>query len=98
MFLNKPEDQTVKNDAGKDYANVTWVEPIGTDNSGIVSISSNFQPEDQFFFGETIVTYILTDPSGNMVKMSFSITVIGMLFSICVYAFISCLIPNLKTN
>ena len=92
MFLNIPEDQTVWNDAGKNYTNATWIEPIGIDNSGIVSKSSDFQPGDQFFFGETIVTYILTDPSGNMATMSFSITVIGMLFSIGVL--ICCLMPR----
>ncbi len=54
---------------------VTWDEPNSTDNCGIASIISNFQSGDLFPIGSTIVTYEVTDSTGNTATCSFEITV-----------------------
>jgi hypothetical protein len=54
---------------------VTWTPPIAKDNSGSVSVSSNYIPGDQFMNGTYTVIYMAVDPSGNAASCNFSITV-----------------------
>ena len=54
------------------------MEPSVTDNSGIVSMVSNYSPGDEFFIGETLVTYTAIDPYGNTCTYIFTVTVYGM--------------------
>ena len=56
-------------------ASVTWTPPIAKDNSGSVSVSSNYIPGDQFMNGTYTVIYMAVDPSGNAASCNFSITV-----------------------
>ena len=49
-----------------------------TDNSGSVTLTSNYQPGDAFPIGETYVVYTATDPSGNLMTLMFTLTVQGM--------------------
>ncbi|XP_022088734.1 LOW QUALITY PROTEIN: uncharacterized protein LOC110978223 [Acanthaster planci] len=55
---------------------VFWPEPMFSDNVGVVSNSSNYSPGDVFDFGNTTVTYTVTDGAGNSNKCSFIVTVL----------------------
>lgn len=54
---------------------VTWVEPTATDNSNAASLSSSHPSGSTFPAGTTTVTYTATDPAGNRVSASFTVTV-----------------------
>ncbi|XP_071823795.1 uncharacterized protein [Apostichopus japonicus] len=55
---------------------VDFPEPTATDNSGIASVvSSTVTPGVFFRTGDTTVTYIFSDPSGNSAPCSFVVTV-----------------------
>ena len=59
-----------------DATQVTWQEPSAIDNSGTATLQSQtHQPGQTFPMGPTDVTYIFTDPSGNTVDCSFTVTV-----------------------
>ena len=47
------------------------------DNSGFVTLTSNYQPGDVFPIGKTEVVYSAIDPSGNSATASFVVTVAG---------------------
>ena len=66
-------------DAGVDNATVTWTEPTVTDNSGVLTLTSDYQPGDQFPIGVTLVTYTASDPNGNIAMLSFHVNVSGKL-------------------
>ena len=70
-----PSDITVDNDSGKCGAVVTWDEPTASDNCGIESFTSNYEPGDYFPVGTTTVTYTATDIHGNTAECSFKVTV-----------------------
>lgn len=56
--------------------NVHFEEPVASDNSGHVIITSqSHHPGDVFPLGETTVTYNFSDESGNSVKCSFTVVV-----------------------
>ena len=55
---------------------VTWIEPIATDNSGIVSLQSKTRAPGQFFVvGSTPVVYIFVDGNGNTAECTFNVIV-----------------------
>ena len=57
---------------------VNWTAPIVTDNSGYLTLSSDYIPGDLFPVDETtMVTYSATDPSGNIATRSFFVTLFG---------------------
>uniref|UniRef100_UPI003566D8D1 HYR domain-containing protein n=1 Tax=Sulfitobacter sp. TaxID=1903071 RepID=UPI003566D8D1 len=63
-----PENITVTNIEGQDYAIVTYTEITATDNCGVtVERISGFASGEQFPIGTTTVTYVATDSSGNEV-------------------------------
>ena len=73
-----PTDQTVNTESGASTATATWPEPTASDNSGMVTLTSDGNPGDTFPLGPTTVTYTATDGSGNTVSdCAFSITVVG---------------------
>ena len=76
-FTAAPSDITSNTTYGKDYASVTWTIPIVVDNSGIYTLTSNFDPGDNFTIGETVVNYQAIDLSGNVAVHSFTITIQG---------------------
>ena len=59
------------------HANVSWVQPTATDNSGVVTLVSSHNPGDLFLLGETTVNYTATDPSGNVHTELFVINIKG---------------------
>ena len=54
---------------------VTWVVPTASDNCGVASFTSNFQPGALFSAGSTSVIYTAVDNCGNVNTLSFTITV-----------------------
>ncbi|XP_072026259.1 hyalin-like [Amphiura filiformis] len=78
IFSNVVTNIYATTSIGFAYANVTWIEPTVTDNSGHVTLASNFQPGDKFYIGDTRVTYNATDPDGNSAGISFVVSVIDM--------------------
>ena len=56
---------------------VTWTSPTASDNSGSVTLTSNYDPGDTFPIGETVVRYNATDPDSNAAMSSFTVTIRG---------------------
>ncbi|WP_170109857.1 DUF7948 domain-containing protein, partial [Xanthomarina spongicola] len=59
---------------------VTYTEPVGSDNCGIVStnLTTSLGSGDTFPIGNTVVTYMTTDTSGNTETCSFTVSVVGV--------------------
>ena len=55
---------------------VQWVEPSASDNFQSVTLTGYYKPGDDFPIGDTIVTYIATDKSGNSANATFRVTVL----------------------
>src|SRR5690554_1655425 len=70
-----PTDITQSNDSGICGAEVTWTEPIATDECMLDSLVSNFSPGDIFPIGTTTVTYTAYDANLNTATCSFDVTV-----------------------
>ncbi len=69
-------DQTVTIPLGSGGTSVTWNEPRVTDNSGrFTLVSRSHSPGSQFPPGTTTVTYVYSDPSGNIAIYEFDVTV-----------------------
>jgi hypothetical protein len=75
VISNCPSDITVANEPDNCSAVVIWTAPTATDNSGSVTMTSNFEPESEFPVGTTAVVYMAADAAGNQVTCSFSVTV-----------------------
>ncbi|MBE0638413.1 MAG: HYR domain-containing protein, partial [Bacteroidales bacterium] len=71
-------DIMIENDPADCGAIVEWEPPVPTDNCGVESSESLFQPGDWFPVGETDVTYTATDVHGNQGFSGFRITVIDV--------------------
>ncbi len=72
-----PLDITVDADPNSDNTVVNWAEPTATDNSFQVTLTSTHNSPSEFAVGTTTVTYIATDPYGNVAQQSFDVTVTG---------------------
>ncbi|XP_072027431.1 hyalin-like [Amphiura filiformis] len=77
IIYNVPRyDIITRTDSGKPTAVVYWEPlPYARDNSGAVKLASNMSPGDAFPIGDTKVTYIAIDSSGNRQSTSFTVTV-----------------------
>eukprot|EP00057_Strongylocentrotus_purpuratus_P026271 XP_011680745.1 PREDICTED: hyalin-like [Strongylocentrotus purpuratus] len=62
-----PPSQSVNTDSGLATAVVSWTPPTASDNSGSVSLTSDYSSGNPFPIGSTRVTYTATDGSGNSV-------------------------------
>ncbi|XP_030839157.1 hyalin isoform X4 [Strongylocentrotus purpuratus] len=67
MISSCPPSQSVNTDNGLATAVVSWTPPTASDNSGSVSLTSDYSSGDPFPIGSTRVTYTATDGSGNSV-------------------------------
>ncbi|NRA75536.1 MAG: HYR domain-containing protein [Planctomycetes bacterium] len=74
-ILDMPGDMTLPNDGGSCQAEATWSEPTATDDYGLASLTSDYNPGDGFPVGSTTVTYTAIDLAGNSSSSSFTITI-----------------------
>lgn len=76
--ITAPANVTVYTGAGRTTCNqaASWTVPSPTDNCGIQSLTSNYNPGATFPVGTTTVTYTATDVNGNQSQCSFTVTVI----------------------
>lgn len=58
---------------------ISWTEPHAIDNSGVTPtvLPMGKSPGDVFQEGNSLVTYIFTDDSGNTANCSFQVSVSG---------------------
>ncbi|XP_038055943.1 mucin-17-like [Patiria miniata] len=70
--MNLPRFPT---DPTRDTARAFWDEPQASDNSGSVTLTSNYDVGDAFPVGDTVVVYTAEDGSGNAVNCSFVVQV-----------------------
>ena len=71
-----PSDITVSNDEDVCGAAVTWTPPTGDDNCTFTTIqTAGLAPGSEFPVGTTVITYEVTDASGNSSSCSFNVTV-----------------------
>lgn len=70
-----PSDQTIRLTTGVTTVVAKWKEPVITDNSGSVSVQTNFPSSKRFTVGSHVVQYHATDPSRNSAYCSFKITI-----------------------
>ncbi len=69
-----PSDINIEIPFGSTTANVSWTEPVFSDNCSF-TVSQSHNPGDSFSLGSTTVTYTATDDSGNSDRCSFSVNV-----------------------
>ena len=71
-----PPSQTVAAASGECTPVVTWTPPTATNTcNGEPTLSSNYNPEDEFPVGSTVVTYDALNDNGNTASCSFTVTV-----------------------
>lgn len=75
VITNCPTNITQGNDNTMCGANVSWTPPTVSDNCPNHTITSNFNPGDFFPLGTTVVTYTITDESGNSTTCSFDVMI-----------------------
>ena len=56
---------------------VTWDDPMFSDNSGSITLTSSHNSGSLFTIGTTRVIYTATDPAGNTVNATFNVIVQG---------------------
>ncbi|KAJ8041572.1 Hyalin [Holothuria leucospilota] len=72
-----PADVVEVIELGLPGAVINWIEPSASDISGTVNlIERSHAPTDILLVGQTIVTYVFSDPSGNMETCSFTVTIV----------------------
>ena len=77
IITGMPASFTQNTDKGLPTATVFWIEPTASDNSGSQTLTSSQSPGSTFDIGVTSVIYKCVDPSGNVVIMSFTVTIEG---------------------
>ncbi|XP_038072761.1 uncharacterized protein LOC119741140 isoform X2 [Patiria miniata] len=75
MFISCPADSFNTTAPSQNSTAVYWREPSFSDNVGITSNVNTHSPGDVFIFGNTTVTYTISDEAGNMNNCSFVVTV-----------------------
>ncbi len=75
-YANCPQDIEVNKDPNQCSANVSWNEPMASDNSGSFTETKSHNPGDSFPLGKTEVTYVVEDGAGLTDTCSFWVTVI----------------------
>ena len=63
VFNNLPADFTIPAEPGLCGATATWTAPTGSDNCGVLSLTSDVAPGTFLPLGVTTVTYTVTDLS-----------------------------------
>ncbi|XP_071482413.1 uncharacterized protein [Diadema antillarum] len=70
-----PADIVVGTTPGQSHAQASWRKAASTDNSGYTITLNDPGTEGRFVYGESVLTYIVADKSGNRANCSFTITV-----------------------
>ncbi len=73
---NLPANITAYADPGQCGTNVQWPTITGSDNCNVTSVLSNQLNGSFFALGTTTVNVTVSDPSGNSVAQSFTITIV----------------------
>ncbi|KAM6949553.1 LOW QUALITY PROTEIN: sushi, von Willebrand factor type A, EGF and pentraxin domain-containing protein 1 [Aplochiton taeniatus] len=74
-----PRDLVAETDERRGTANVSWNEPVATDNGGeevLVQVKPVYSPPQLFPIGVERITYTATDRVGNQASCTFTVTVI----------------------
>ena len=77
VFQTTISSKSFNTDPGLPSALIRWDPVTAVDNSGSVTLASNFQSGDTFPIGNTSVVYTAIDQSGNIAISSFTVTVEG---------------------
>ncbi|XP_041457583.1 mucin-17-like [Lytechinus variegatus] len=72
---NCPEERFATLPDGSSTVPVVWPAPQASDNSGQVTLSSNYNPGDSFPPGQTLVFYAAKDPYGLLTSCTFTVFV-----------------------
>ena len=75
VWVNCPSNDSVFADSASCASSVVWTAPSVSDNCSIANSTNNFNSGDPFPIGNTTVSYIATDSSGNSDSCTFVITV-----------------------
>ena len=75
-MITCPADLTFFAGEGNMNATANWTQPVGTDNSGVVTTNSTILPV-VLPIGTHEYTYTATDGSGNTASCSFDVTIAG---------------------
>ena len=68
-------DISVSNETGLCSSQVTWSDPVVSDNCEVAAVTTTIESGSVFAVGTTEVLYTLTDIHGNMTTQSFQVTV-----------------------
>lgn len=71
-----PESFTVRLNPGQGAKVVTWLEPHFSDNVRIVGMKKSHVPGTVMTLGEHLINYEAKDPSDNVARCSFTVTVL----------------------
>ena len=77
-FVDMPEDIFQTTEAGLCGAVIDWTEPSAADNCLVNELSGTHSPNTFFDRGITVVTYTVTDASGNEYQESFQINIVDL--------------------
>lgn len=75
VISNCPGNQIVSLTGSNCEEAVNWTPPTATDDVGVSSFVSNYNPGEAFLVGITTVTYTAIDASGNAASCNFDVTV-----------------------
>ncbi|XP_022098071.1 hyalin-like isoform X1 [Acanthaster planci] len=60
---------------GSSSVAVSWTEPVGADDNGVVNMTRSHRPGNTFTLGNATVTYTFTDQAGNQATCRFTVSV-----------------------
>ena len=80
VFQTALSSRSVNTDPGLPSAVLKWDPVTAVDNSGSITLTSNFQSGDTFPIGNTTIVYSAIDQSDNVAITGFTVTVEGNLF------------------
>jgi len=73
--LTCPSNSFILLEIGESSHDAFWPTAVATDNHRVVSLTANATSGDNFPIGNTPVTYVAADPSGNVARCTFVVTV-----------------------
>ena len=77
IIIDVPENITQNTDDGRATATVHWTQPMVSDNSDYVTLTSSQNSGSSCPIGVTTVRYTATDVAGNVAHAEFIVTIKG---------------------